>query len=120
MARRDENGVPILELSDAAEKLCAKAQEKLLDPEQETEYLVGHVVCLHNPRSRVGPSPDITTFHIGGETLDEAAKTVVGTFDDVYGVDRPTWVASTDRELARVLADHYDCEIKSMTEELEA
>lgn len=120
MTRFDENGIPILELGEAAAAKTAQAQEALLDPDAETVYLTGAIVHLHNPRSRVGPSPDITTFHIGGETLDEAAKTVIGTFEAVYGVDPPTWVASTDDDLAHVISDHYGCPTKSMDEELSA
>lgn len=120
MTRFDERGVPILELGRAAAEKTRLAQEALLDPDQETVLLTGEIVHLHNPRSRVGPSPDITTFHVGAETLDEAAKSVVGTFEAVYGVDPPTWVASTDEHLAHVISDHYGCPTKGMDEELSA
>lgn len=120
MTRFDENGVPILELGRAAAEKTTAAQEALLDPGRETVLLTGAIVHLHNPRSRVGASPDITTFHIGGETLDEAAKSVIGTFEAAYGVDPPTWVASSSEDLAHVISDHYGCEARRMDEELTA
>jgi hypothetical protein len=120
LTRFDENGVPILELGHAAAAKTTQAQENLLSPDTETVYLTGAIVHLHNPRSRVGQSPDVTTFHIGGETLDEAAKSVIGTFEGAFGVDPPTWVASTDDDLAHVISDHYGCPVRGMDEELSA
>lgn len=114
-SRYTANGVPILELrSDLAAKLSEHAH-KAADPEQETEYITDAKVFLHNPAPQPGIVNDGSIFvNIGGETLDEAAKSVIGVFENVFGSQPPKWVASTNPELAEVIADHYgDCEVRS-------
>lgn len=113
------NGVPILEVSDAVAEKITEARRAQLDPSAETEYLVGTTVVMHNPKPQdAGLTSDITILHIGGETLDEAAKTCIGTFEGSFGNAPPTWVASTSDDLAEVIADHYACSVKGMDEEL--
>jgi hypothetical protein len=74
---------------------------------------------------------DATSFLIGGETLDEAAKSVVGAFE-FHGEDHsdqnfvaneslpdgPDWVASTHKDLAKLLAEHYGARSRTRTEVL--
>jgi hypothetical protein len=119
-SRRTANGVPVLELSNSSVEKVAEAQGKLLDPHQESVYLTGATAYLHTPVENSHGGPDVVIFHIGGETLDEAAKSCVGAFEDSFSNEPPTWVASTDDDLAEVLADHYGCPIKGMDEELSA
>lgn len=125
-SRFTANGVPILEVRDELVERLAHAQRKLLAPDEETAYLTGHYVVMHNPRPQYPVNPalasaegaDCVMFHVGGETLDEAAKSCVGAFEGAYGHEPPTWVASTDSDLAEVIADHYGCPVKGMDEEL--
>lgn len=117
-SRRTSNGVPILELQDGLVHKVADAQENLLDEDQETVYLTGAQVFMHAGAERSHGESDVVTFHIGGETLDEAAKSCVGAFEDSYCDSAPTWVASTDDDLAEIIADHYGCPVKGMDEEL--
>lgn len=117
-SRRTANGVPILELHQDVVAKVADGQRQLLAPDEETVYLTGAKAFLHTPRERSHGRPDVVTFHIGGETLDEAAKSCVGAFEDAYADGAPTWVASTSDDLAEVIAEHYGCPIKGMDEEL--
>lgn len=119
-SRRTANDVPILELNDAYLEKVADAQRALLDPDAETVYLTGEHVYLHTPRSQAHGGPDIYIAHIGGETLDEAAKSVIGPFEAVVSTGPPDWVASTSSDLAEIIAEHYGCSIKGMDEELSA
>lgn len=118
-SRRTVNGVPILELHEDVVVKVADAQRKLLAPDEETVYLTGAKAYLHTPSERSHGNPDVIIFHIGGETLDEAAKSCIGAFEDSYADDAPTWVASTNDDLAEVIAEHYGCcPIRGMDEEL--
>lgn len=119
-SRLTVTGVPILELNDSLVAKVAEAQRLLLDPDEETALLTGAVCVVHNPRPQYTVGADLVTFHIGGETLDEAAKSIIGAFEGVYSHEPPTWVACTDDDLAEILADHYGCPIKGMDEELSA
>ncbi len=116
MPVRDENGVPILALSrDSAERVKDR-HARAVDPHDEDEQtLVGTVVALENKRPiGAADTPDVTYYTIGGETVDEAAKTIVGTFEDFHSHDKPSWVASTDDHLAEVLAEHYSCDVRAI------
>lgn len=117
-SRRTVNNVPILELNDKIVSKVAQAQRKLLDPEQETVYLAGEMVFMHTSSERGHGAPDVVSFRIGGETLDEAAKSCIGSFEDNFADAAPTWVASTHADLAEVIADHYGVPVKGMDEEL--
>lgn len=117
-SRRTLNGVPILELHhDVAEKVV-DSRRALLDPDAETVYLTGSTVFMHTPSEVETGAPDIIVLRIGGSTLDEAAKECVGVFEDSYSAQPPSWVASTNDDLAEVIAEHYGCPLKSMDEEL--
>lgn len=119
MAILDDNGVPILALSHSSREFVDGKHEAALDPDNDTSLLTGAVVYVQNKRP-VGAedSPDVTVFHIGGETLDEALKSVVGAFDGFHGHDKPGWVASSDEDLARLLAEHYDCKVRDVSKGL--
>jgi hypothetical protein len=119
-SRRTPNGVPVLELHSAAVEKVAEGQRDLQDPERETVYLTGAVAYMHTPAELGHGNPDVVTFHIGGETLDEAAKSCVGAFEDSFSAEPPTWVASSNDDLAEILGSHYGCPIKGMDEELSA
>jgi hypothetical protein len=58
--------------------------QKYLDAGDPEHLLTGTVVYVHNPRPVGCEGPDVTRFKIGGETLDEALKTVIGTFDGFH------------------------------------
>lgn len=123
MALRDANGVPILALNNSSQEYVDGEHQAALDPDNDTTLLIGEVVYLHNKRPVGSPdTPDVTVFTIGGETLDEALKSVVGTFELHAHVEAPDWVASTNEDLARLLAEHYGCKVKDLpsTRELKA
>ena len=119
-SRYTSQGVPILELRNGAAKKVEDAQDALLDPKKETRLLTGEIVHLHNPTPQYQDGADVVTWHIGGETLDEAAKSVVGSYENTYGNEPPSWVASTNDDLADVISDHFDCEVRDMNGELTA
>lgn len=108
MAILDDNGVPILALSNSTKEFVQGQHDKARDPDDETPDLLGHMLVLENKRPvGAADTPDVTVFRVGAETLDEAAKSVVGVFDSVHGHDKPGWVASSDENLAKVVAEHY-------------
>lgn len=115
-SRRTANGVPVLELHEKLVEKVARAQRDLLAPDKDTVLLTGHAVFMHTNRERSHGGPDVVVLDIGGETLDEAAKSCVGTFEDNFADDAPSWVASTDDTLAAVIASHYGCPIKNLDE----
>jgi hypothetical protein len=123
MAQLDANGVPVLSLGTDASREVAEAQDAFLTAAQDgknisAHLLVGTVVVLHNGRPAGvpgGAEGASTTVVVGGETLDEALKSIVGAFDTEHSGRRgvpddyvaPDWVASTHEPLARLLAEHY-------------
>ena len=119
-SRRTVNGVPILELHEDVAAKVAEHVSALLDPEAETIYLTGAMAFMHTPRHVGTGNPDVVILHIGGSTLDEAAKECIVAFEDSFSADPPSWVASTNDDLAEVLAEHYGCPVKGMDEELSA
>lgn len=113
-SRLTANGVPILELRDELAEAVSESARALVDPDQQTEWLIGHAVVVDNPQPSDGIADDgFVVFHIGAETLDEAAKTVIGKFEATYGAAAPEWVESTHPVLGAVIADHYGCEDRS-------
>lgn len=114
-SRRTANDVPVLELrSELAEKV-SEAARVAVDPEQDTEYKTGATVILSNEAPHIGVVAGDVIFHVGGETLDEAAKSIIGRYELTYGQDIPEWVWSTDDDLAEVIADHYNCENRNLS-----
>lgn len=118
MANLDPNGVPILDLSD-------KSRKRVTDHDG---LLTGAVVYLDNRRPAANPvgsaAAGVTQVHVGGETLDEALKSIVGLFDvhhsgapgDPATFESPGWVASSNDILGKLLAEHYGCELRKMSE----
>lgn len=115
-SRRTANDVPILELRDDLAQKVADSARNLVDEEAETEYLTGATVVLGNPEPQYGIDPSPVIFTIGGEVLDQASKSVVGLFESAFGHAAPTWVSSSNPDLAEVIADHYHgaCENRSI------
>jgi hypothetical protein len=134
MARFDERGIPMLELDTRSLAAVDKTRQAAADG--EPELLVGETVLLENSRPAIGPghtgpppSADVTVVTVGGETLDEALKSIIATYDthhsgafgDPAEFDPPEWVASTHAELAKYLAEHYTsgdhrCEVRETAE----
>ena len=103
--RHAPGSVPVLDVAEDTHALVADAHEAALDPDDDATMLDGARVLLDNPRpvdGSVGPVMCV----VGGSTLYEAATEVIGAFAQL-GLDMPGWVASTDDELAQVLAEHY-------------
>lgn len=114
-SRRTTNDVPVLEIrADLARKVADSARAHI-DPDQEAEYLTGAVCILDNPQPQEGIVQADVIFHIGGETLDEASKSVVGRYEMTYGAVAPQWVWSTNDDLAAVVASHYGCENRNLS-----
>lgn len=111
-SRRTENNVPILEVHDEHYAALLDAKEKLLDPDRDSELLAGETVRMHTARSREHGGADVVTFHIGGSTLDEAAKECAGAFEDSFSSVAPSWVWSSSPALAKVIGDHYHCDVR--------
>lgn len=125
MARVDERGVTILELSE--DSLARVDETRQAAAEGEPQYLSGHLVLLDNKTPALSPeyqrlhpeqtsvARDITRVFVGGSTLDEALKEIIYTYDThhsgAYGdpaeFDPPEFVASSHEELAEKLAEHY-------------
>jgi len=114
-SRQTALGVPVLELRDELAQVVSQSAQAALDPDVETEHLAGARVVLHNPSPTNGidPSDDSVVFTIGAETLDEAAKTVIGVYEAIYATRAPEWVDSSNWLLGEVIADHYGCENRS-------
>lgn len=115
MAVRDANGVPVLALSNSSTEYVAGKHAAALDPDDPTAVLVGVEVYLHNKRPVGAPdTPSITRFVVGGSTLDEALKEIVGAYEFHAHHEQPDWVASSDEDLANLLAEHYDTRVKEL------
>jgi hypothetical protein len=133
----NESGVPVLNLSDDSQSFLDGEHQKALqvweaateDAELIPELRLGERVFVHNKAPLNAPDgvSDISMFIIGAATLDEAVKDVVGGFDGGHvkvgdHVNTPDWVASTDGDLARLLAEHYsrasgnDCQVRDVSE----
>lgn len=113
MAKIDpRSGVPDLEVKSTSHKKIKKAHE-------EGSLYTGHTVILENPHHG-----GVTQFSIGGSTLHEALTEIVGAYDTNHsgtpGISEdftpPGWVASTSENLASLVAEHYDCSIKDLSE----
>jgi hypothetical protein len=107
-ARSDQpSAIPVLDISDSTHELVGRRHAAALDPDNDAQLLTGTVVLLDNPAPRNSPgTPDRTIFRIGGSTLHEAATEVINAFED-HAAEMPAWVASTDADLAAVIAEHF-------------
>jgi hypothetical protein len=121
MAIYDENGVPILRLSAKSQAYLDDLHQSYIDADADgtpDHFLTAESVVVHNP-APVGnvagdtSAPDYTFFSIGASDMDEALKDVIGAFDTHHvrendRVNTPQWVASTNEDVARLLAEHYN------------
>lgn len=107
--KRSDNplAVPVLDVADDTHDLVGSKHDAALDPDDTTALLTGHVLIVDNPSPRNAPDTAGSTIcRIGGSTLHEAATEVIGAFEQ-HALDMPTWVASTDPDLAGVVAEHF-------------
>jgi hypothetical protein len=111
MAKLDDNGVPILDVSGDT-LLAVMGPVRLPRHPAQTDFLLGERVTLDNPEPVGADEAGVTEFVIGAETLNEAAKSVVGAFDSAHGAVPPEWVASSHDGLGKVLAEHYNIELR--------
>lgn len=125
MAVLDPNGVPILDpehgsdghLSPPSLQLIQDLHQPYVETGDGEHLLTGAVAWIHNPHPITGTAADVTRFVVGGETIDEALKSIIGAHDTFYAfppgtpyiADRPEWVDATDEQLASLLAEHYGC-----------
>lgn len=100
-----DTAVPVLDVSEDTHELVGAAHDAALDPEDDTQLLTGAVVMLDNSRPADGSAGHVIV-HIGASTLHEATTEVIGALPQLAR-DMPEWVASSDGELADVLAEHY-------------
>lgn len=98
--------VPVLDVSEKTHELVGSAHDAALDPNDDTGLLTGAVWLAANDNPRDGSRPGPIRGGVGGSTLHEAAIEVVGAIAELAG-DMPTWVASTDGDLAKIVAEHF-------------
>src|SRR4051812_26494609 len=100
----DANGVPLLDVSQETVDLMGEPRPDLEGAAPASDdLLLGSVVVVDNPRPVGSERADTTTFWIGAETLNEAAKSVAGAIV-VHARRPPEWVASDNEQLAAILA----------------
>lgn len=120
--------VPVLDVGDETHELVGAEHDAALDPEDETPPLQGVVLFFDNasprsPRADIAPGTPMHTRVViaGASTLHEAATEVIRCVFD-QALDMPQWVASTDANLADVVAEHFTvagystCEIRDISE----
>jgi len=98
--------VPVLDVADDTHDLVGHVHVAALDPEDDTGLLLGAIVLLDNQRPIDGSAPGPLTVHVGASTLHEAATEVLVCVSRL-ALDMPEWVASSDEDLATVLAENY-------------
>ncbi len=116
------NLVPVLDVSPDTHLSVADAHNRALDPDDKTELLTGTVVFVDNckPVGVDKEAPGHTMFIIGASTLHQASTEVLAALGE-HAKDMPKWVASTNDELADVLAEHHTikgyhkCEVTPMS-----
>lgn len=134
MARLDDDGITILELSDKS--AAAVDKTRVAAGEGNADLLTGVTVVLENHRPALAPgqqpiagAPPISIVRVGGSTLDEALKETIYAYDagcsgvpgDPSEFDPPEWVASDNGQLAKLLAEHYtndehECGVRKLSE----
>lgn len=98
--------VAVLDISDETHDLVAQAHEAAQDHDDETGLLTGTIVMIDCPRFIDGSRPGPMTCHVGASTLHEAATEVITAHVQLAN-EMPTWAASTNEELAQVVAEHF-------------
>lgn len=122
MSIYDENGVPVV--YRGPDQAIGLSKPLKHDPD---ESLLGEAAVIHCKQMAGSGEEGQVTFSIGAENLDEALKSCIGAFD-VHHLDppgessdakhTPDWVASTNRDLAKALADYYSCQTRNLDEVL--
>jgi hypothetical protein len=105
-SRRTVNNVPVLEVSQPVAEVLADHTGRHLDPAEDTEYLIGHRLVMYADALIENGKPGPVIFDCN-ETLNETAKSAIGTFEDNFSATPPAWVASTHEALAELVSDHY-------------
>lgn len=126
-SRQGPGTVPVLDVADDTHESVGAAHDAALDPKDDTTLLAGAIIYFDNKRPRdpspVAPpgTPEWTMISIGGSTLHEAVTEVISCVGD-QALDMPAWVASTDKDLATVVAEHFTvngystCKVIKMSE----
>lgn len=97
--------VVVLDVSDETHDLVGSVHDAALNPDDETQVL-NAVWFADNDNPRDGSRPGPMRGGVGGSTLHEAATEVIAAIAELAG-DMPRWVAASDDDLARVVAEHY-------------
>jgi hypothetical protein len=114
-------GVVVLDVSEDTHELVGVEHEAALDPDSPTQLLTGAIVQIDNQRPIDSDIPGPVTVRVGGSTLHEAATEVIGCYANLAR-DMPEWVASSDAQLAAVVAEHFTvpgysiCKVIDMSE----
>jgi hypothetical protein len=98
----------VLDVSEKTHELVGD-KHYAADSETGEGYLTGAVVQVDNKRPSDGSVGGPMTVHVGGSTLHEAATEVVECIANL-AADMPEWVASSDGDLAKVVAEHFTLE----------
>ncbi len=115
-----DTAIPILDVSDDTHEIVGSEHDKAVDA-GDLAPLLGAVVLVDNASPVDGSRPGPLTIHVGASTLHEAATECV-TCVGALAADMPEWIASTDENLAAVLAEHFTvkgysaCRVISMKE----
>lgn len=122
----------VIGLSSDANDTVVQAHEAYIaaaesgDPEALAEHLlIADSVIVHNADPSI--EADWTPFSVGASDIQEAMTEVISAYDVHHtsgdtGADhlfKPEWVASTNPELARLLADYYSAEVREISEVLQ-
>lgn len=122
MSIYDENGVPVV--YRGPDQAIGLSKPLKHDPKA---LLLGDAAIIHCKHLAGSGEEGQVSFSIGAENLDEALKSVIGAFDmhhlDPAGQSSdahhaPDWVASTNSDLAKALADYYSCQTRDIAEVL--
>lgn len=113
--RYGPGSVVVLDVSDDTHALVGAVHDAALDPDDDTTLLTGTVVLFDNSRPVDSDHGGTSHIHIGASTLHEAATEAIYCVSAIAR-DMPTWVASTDEDLAAVIAEHFTVEDYSTCE----
>jgi hypothetical protein len=100
------DSVPVLDVEDPTHEFVGATHNAALDPDDDDAgLLTGALVMLDNQRPAKGSGGNVIV-HIGASSLWQATTEVIASFG-AHALDMPEWVASTDPDIASVLAEHY-------------
>lgn len=116
-----DNEVPVLDVAAETTALADERHDAALNPDDPTPLLTGQVVIVDNSDPRFSEGPSHMIVRVGGSTLREAATEVVNCVSE-QAKQMPQWVASTDPELAEIVAEHFTvegysaCDVRQMSD----